>query len=264
MGLFSKETCAFCGKEVGMMHRSKLQGGDFICTDCKYLTHPFIRIDNLNKESAKAVMEEVARDESFFQAANFRETTRRAAGKRYTFYDDYDAGLFALHTPETEKYKNHPIFYMMMVRPFDRNLAFSLQQGNTTAMPALSKSQYEAMITLEEKKNADGSPDGWVMKMPYFREHMNIEIRFPQNMKEDDVKYWYSTVRTIIVNYNTSTARLKMHQTNLYQTAGAVLKAAIKGEGTDASEDMVKEGIETANGINDGTVKRGLFGRLKK
>ena len=131
-------------------------------------------------------------------------------------------------------------------------------------MPALSKSQYEAMITLEAKKSADGSPDGWVMKMPYFREHMNIEIRFPQNMKEDDVKYWYSTVRTISVNYNTSTARLKMHQTNLYQTAGSVLKAAIKGEGTEAIEEKVKEGIETAQGINEGTVKRGLFGRLKK
>ena len=161
MGLFSKEECVFCGKNVGMMHRSKMQGGDYICTDCKHLTHPFIRMDKVNKETTQLIMDEVARDEEYFQTVNWNKVVRHSISKNFVFFYSMDTGQFAFHTPETEHYKNHPIFNMTMVRPYDRNLEWSLNQGNTKMLPALQKEQYAEMITLKEKKGADGKRDGW-------------------------------------------------------------------------------------------------------
>lgn len=269
MGLFSKETCVFCGKEVGMMHRSKMQGGDYICTDCKYLTHPFIRIDHVNKDEAAAIMEEVARDEAYFQTVQWRQTSRFAGGDKFIFYDNYETGEFAFYTPETKKYKNHPVFRMDLVRPFDRSKQFFLDQGDTRALEPLTKAQYMSMITLEQKKGADGKLEGWILKMPYFRDKMDIEIKFPATMKEADVKYIHSSIQSIISNYNTSETRdmykkMDMQRTNAMQTASGMLKAAIKGEGTEGVAEALKEGMETAEDINAGKVKRGLFGRLKK
>lgn len=31
---FGKQTCAFCGKEVGMLQRDKIKNDEFICHDC--------------------------------------------------------------------------------------------------------------------------------------------------------------------------------------------------------------------------------------
>ena len=33
--LFSKQTCAFCDKEVGALSRKKLHDGNYICKECE-------------------------------------------------------------------------------------------------------------------------------------------------------------------------------------------------------------------------------------
>ena len=50
MALFSKEPCAFCGKEVGMMSRSKMSSKDYVCDDCCKKGNPFARVDHLTKD----------------------------------------------------------------------------------------------------------------------------------------------------------------------------------------------------------------------
>ena len=52
-----------------------------------------------------------------------------------------------------------------------------------------------------------------------------------------------------------------MQVRNLGDTAAAALKAAVTGG--DAKE-AVKQGIETANDIEEGKVKQGFFGKLFK
>jgi len=270
MGLFSKEACAFCGKEVGVMHRTKVAGGDYLCTDCKYLTHPFIRNDKLNVEQTRALMEETARDEAYFQSVKWdKPYDISGGGKRFIFYYNAESKEFALSTPETLKYRNHPVFQISMVRPYDKSQAWFLEQDNARPLPPLTREQYKSMITLTEHKGADGKLEGWVMYIPYFREHMNIELKIPATVNERNVKLFHSGIQSIIANCNTSAneqavKNMKMQQTNAAQTASSMLKAAIRGEGTEGVAEKLKEGMETANDINEGKVKRGLFGRLKK
>ena len=46
---FGKQTCAFCGKEVGMMSRDKIKNDEFICSDCKRTCSRFIQVYRMTK-----------------------------------------------------------------------------------------------------------------------------------------------------------------------------------------------------------------------
>ena len=52
-----------------------------------------------------------------------------------------------------------------------------------------------------------------------------------------------------------------MQVRNLGDTASAALKAAVTGGDV---KEAVKQGIETANDIEEGKVKQGFFGKLLK
>ena len=51
--LFSKEACAFCGKEVGAMHRSKLKGGEYACNECAAKCSEFVRLSEMDKAAVE-------------------------------------------------------------------------------------------------------------------------------------------------------------------------------------------------------------------
>ena len=263
MGLFSKETCCFCGKEVGMMSRTKLADGNYICNDCRYLTHPFIRIDRLDREQVTALMQEMEASEAHFQQVKWRETTRRHGADTWTFYDNIETGEFALYSPETKRYKNHFVYDMALVRPYNRSEA-----ALGTRLTPLTVNEIKSSITLTQKESG-GNPDGWVLHIPYFPEHVNIDIKFPAGMKESDVRYVYQSIRDIIGNVNpASRERLdrnrEMQNINLTHTANKVLGAMLKGQGTEGVVQAVEQGIKTSNDIDEGKVRKGLFGRLKK
>ena len=263
MGLFSKESCCFCGKEVGLMSRTKLVDGNYICDECKHLTHPFIRIDHLNRDKVASLMQEMEENEAHFQATNWRERKRRHGADTWIFYDNYETGEFALYSPETKRYKNHFVYDMAMVRPFDRALA-----NSDMRLPLLTQQQYKDSITLTQKEMG-GKPDGWVMHIPYFREDMNIDIKFPAAMKEDDVRYVFDSARQIIGNVNPASKdrierQREMQGINMTQTANKILGAVLSGKGTEGVVKAVEQGIEMNQDIEEGKVKKGLFGRLKK
>ena len=69
MGLFSKEACAFCGTEVGMLKRSKLQTKEYICNECKLKTNPFARMDYTSMDNARRMMDTLAQEAADFEAS---------------------------------------------------------------------------------------------------------------------------------------------------------------------------------------------------
>ena len=51
--LFSKQTCAFCGSQVGAMSRKKMQDKNFICKECQKNCSAFIEPSAFNTEFLK-------------------------------------------------------------------------------------------------------------------------------------------------------------------------------------------------------------------
>ena len=204
MGLFSKEICFHCGNKVGALSRIKLKSGEFLCTDCQKLGNPFIHIAYLTRDQAEALLREAKENEAHYQQVrfNFRKTSRMVIGKEWAFYDNFQTGEFVLETPETKNYPNHFVYRMKDVLPFEKADQFlsGVSQFNTREH---ARQVYYDLITVEEKKGADGKTDSWVLRIPYNREHMTIETKFPGSMAERDVRMMQATIQAVIGNYNT-------------------------------------------------------------
>ena len=53
MGLFSKvfgkETCVLCGNECGALHRDKVKGGEYVCSECKRKCSKYVRLSEMDQ-----------------------------------------------------------------------------------------------------------------------------------------------------------------------------------------------------------------------
>lgn len=204
MGLFSKETCVICGKKAGALSRIQLKSGEYICTDCQKLGNPFFRLAYMTREEVEGLFREAEENEAHYEQVrfNFRKTSRMVIGKEWVFYDNFQTGEFALDVPETRNYPNHFVYKMKEVCPFGRADRFlSGVSGFNT--PAEMRQAYYDMITVEEKKGSDGKTNSWVLRIPYNRDNMVIETKFPGTMPERDVRMLQATIQAVVGNYNT-------------------------------------------------------------
>ena len=64
--LFGKKPCAFCGKEVGMMKRTKIKNKEFICSDCDDMCSFHIKKYKYTKEELAGHMEYMKRCDKLF------------------------------------------------------------------------------------------------------------------------------------------------------------------------------------------------------
>ena len=279
MGLFSKEACTFCGKEVGMMHRSKLATKEYICSDCRNKTNPFARMDYTSRAAAQEQMELLPADNEWYN----REVARLEAEKttRFVVVDNTDfklgskliqysfvrdLGVFRIYCSDFDHYAYIPVLYMNRLIPYqfqpDVKQLADIRQADILRREA-------DYVTVSVSKDSDGKPRSCELVIPY-QDDCIREIKFSSDVSsEAECRPFYDMAkrinddRRIWLNSNLSDEERKnrMQVRNLGDTAAAALKAAVKGESV---EEAVKEGIETANAIEEGKVKQGFFGKLFK
>lgn len=279
MGLFSKETCTFCGKEVGMMHRSKLATKEYICSDCRRKTNAFARMDYTSREAAQRMMDTLAGDSAWYQSELARleaEKTSRfvvedstdfdLGGKRVNYRCVHPLGAFRLSYGDIERYEHNPVLF------FSNILPYRFESGNSVLSDSRRREIMDASadyVTVKESKDPDGKITGCELVIPY-QDDCIREIKLSANVdNEADCAPFHALAerinrdRRICIEQHMSDILRKerMQVRNLGDTAAATLKAAVKGESV---EDAVKEGLETANAIEEGKVKQGLFGKLFK
>jgi len=96
-GTFGKQTCAFCGNEVGMLKRTKIKNKEFICTDCGYGCSQYIQKYRYTKDELLGHMEYMKRQDALYEAIKDRMTVAiPSATNRQSieFYDDH--GMFRI------------------------------------------------------------------------------------------------------------------------------------------------------------------------
>ena len=94
---FGKQTCAFCGKEVGMMSRDKIKNDEFICSDCKRTCSRYIQVYRLTKDELLGHMEYMKRQGKLVESMEGLNARRvPSAGRQgILFYDE--AGMFRIY-----------------------------------------------------------------------------------------------------------------------------------------------------------------------
>ena len=108
---FGKQTCAFCGKEVGMMSRDKIKNDEFICSDCKRTCSRYIQVYRMTKDELLGHMEYMKRQGKLVESMEGLKARRvPSAGRQgILFYDE--AGMFRIYDVD----KDHR-YAMEMIR----------------------------------------------------------------------------------------------------------------------------------------------------
>ena len=276
MGLFSKETCVFCGTEVGALKRSKLATKEFICNDCKRKTNYFARMDYTSKENAQRMMDTLGQAEADFEASfdaaegRFARAERSfntwdLGSKRVHYRCNTTIGAFQLNMSEMSRYEHIPVFWFDHMMPYE----FGADDEMFDTMRRSKVMNAGAEYVQVETSESDGKITGCTLIIPYddacireVRIQSDVDGEDGANAFRDlaerinsDRRAWLGKTEFDLERKN------EMQLRNLDDTAAAALKTAIKGGDV---KDVVKQGIETANDIEEGKVKQGFFGKLFK
>ena len=277
MGLFNKEVCEFCGNEVGVLKRSKLATKEFICNDCKKRVNYFARMDYTSKENVQIMMDTLGQDEEDFEKS-FDDAEGRFAraersfrtwdlgGKRVQYRCNTSLGAFQLLLDDMSRYEHVPVFWFSRMMPYEFQTDDAVFSGVRRSKMMDEDAEY---VEVKEEKGEDGKVKRCTLVIPY--DDICIrEVRIESDVSEErdveafhsladeingDRKVWLSKSEFDLEQKN------KMQVRNLGDTAAEALKTAIKGGDVEA---VLKKGIETANEIEEGKVKRGFFGKLFK
>lgn len=102
--IFGKKNCALCGKECGMMHRTKIKNKEFLCDDCGNLCSKYIRLSELTLDEVKGHIEYMKRQNRLFEEVYSKEgkkthTLRRSRKWALNFAMTWEC--FGLNTEAT-------------------------------------------------------------------------------------------------------------------------------------------------------------------
>ena len=109
---FGKQTCAFCGKEVGMMGRDKIKNDEFICHDCRRTCSRYIQVYRFTKDELLGHMEYMKRQGKLVESISALRGYRIPSASRQgiIFYDE--VGMFRVYNSDKDdKYPMEMIRY---------------------------------------------------------------------------------------------------------------------------------------------------------
>ena len=277
MGLFSKEACAFCGTEVGMLKRTKLATKEYICNDCKLKTNYFARMSYTTKEQAANMMDTLGQIEADFEAsfdaaqgmlerAERSYNTWNLGRERVRYRCNTRLGGFQLIAENMSRYEHVPVFWFDTMIPYE----FRTEDDSFTELRRAKALKEDAeYVQVKETRGEDGKVNRCVLTIPYDDSCIR-EVRFESEVsREEEIQAFHDLAKRINSDRNVWITRglneterkNKMQMRNLRDTAAAAVKAAVTGG--DVTE-AVKKGIEMSNDIEEGKVKQGFFGKLLK
>ena len=277
MGLFSKEVCVFCNTEVGMLKRSKLATKEYICNDCKRKTNYFARMDYTSKEAAQWMMDVLAQEEADFEASfDNAENRFQSAERSFKTWDlgylrvhyrcNTRTGAFQINLDDMSRYEHIPVFYFDAMIPYE----FEAENSNLADIRRNEVVDLNAdYVRVEESKDSEGKLTSCTLIIPY-NDICIREVKLKGDLRNEEEKDAFYDLAERINSDRKSwlnkgifdeERKNKMQVRNLGDTAAAVLKAAVTG---GSVEEAVKQGIETANDIEEGKVRQGFFGKLFK
>ena len=97
-GVFKKEACAVCGKEVGMLSRSKLQDKQYICDDCRKNINPFIRSDYITLEEFHQAVRQAEQDQKLLENAPSDSSYLQHGSESIAVKHYYTKGVFTIQS----------------------------------------------------------------------------------------------------------------------------------------------------------------------
>ena len=250
---FGKQTCAFCGKEVGMMGRDKIKNDEFICSDCKRTCSRYIQVYRFTKDELLGHMEYMKRQGKLVESISALRGYRIPSASRQgiIFYDE--VGMFRVYNSDKDdKYPLEMIRYDQVAK----YEPYCIETEPTESGKAKEFKEGGVKITL-----VGGQTD--LSRMPKgLRAHPYITGEITIQLDKNNMTY----VSNIIQQFNTifgvhddtkglfsfGPTKQQKREGEALKAMGSMFGAAIKAAKTgEVSEDAAAKVADAMNKVDD-------------
>lgn len=254
---FGKQTCAFCGKEVGMLSRDKIKNDEFICSDCKRTCSRYIQVYRLTKDELLGHMEYMKRQGKLVESMEGLKARRvPSAGRQgILFYDE--AGMFRIYDVD----QDHR-YAMEMIR-YDQVAKYEpyLDEAEPDE-PGKEKifGEWGVKITLVGGEDDLSRMPKGLRAHPYITQEITVKINDrDKHIGELDVNQIISHFNTIFGTGDNTKGLFSFGPTKQQKREGEALKAmtgmfgaAIKAAKTgEVSEEAMAKVTDAMNKVDD-------------
>ena len=121
--LFSKQTCAFCEKQVGALGRKKMTDGNYICKECEKNCSAFIDPSKFDTEFIRAHMEYIKKQDVLYKKEF--ETLDKKKKERFIHEGYYglefadDIAMFEVIDPKASKRNYKELFRYDQIKDYE-------------------------------------------------------------------------------------------------------------------------------------------------
>jgi len=245
---FGKQTCAFCGQEVGMMKRDKIKNDEFICHDCRRTCSRYIQVYRMTKDELLGHMEYMKRQGKLVES--LRElrgySIPSASRQGIIFYDE--VGMFRIFD-----YSKDDRYAMEMIR-YDQVAKYELYCIETEPTEAGKEKEFKeggVKITLVGGQTDLSQMPKGLRAHPYITEEITIQLDKNNMTYADNIIQHFDTIFGVhddtkgMFSFGPTTqqkregAALKA----MGSMFGAVIKAAKTGEVPEDAEAKVADAM---------------------
>ena len=192
--LFGKKNCTLCGSECGVMHRTKIKGGEFVCSECVKKCSAFVRVSEMDKAEVENHIAYMERQEKLYQEKFSKarlETFPTGVSKQGIQFAD-ELGMFTIVDRDNAARKvNHELFRYDQVMSYER---YEEREKPTEAgKPEVFKERGLKLRLVGAMDRIDSNSD---MGKKGLRPHPYVkrEIKVVFNTKESDTDYTTNAV----------------------------------------------------------------------
>ena len=250
---FGKQTCAFCGKEVGMLQRDKIKNDEYICNDCKHTCSRYIQVYRFTKDQLLDHMEYMKQQGKLVESIRQLKGHRLPNGSRQgiIFYDEI--GMFRVF--DSGKDNKYPL---EMFR-YDQVAKYEPYRIETEPAEAGKEKELQEcgvkLTLLGAETDASRIPQG-LRVHPYVTEELTIRIDKDQSIGLDNIIRYFNKIFGVnddtkgLFQFGPTTQQKREGEAlkAMGSMFGTVIKAAKDGE---IPEDAAAKVADTMNKVDD-------------
>lgn len=262
---FGKQTCAFCGQEVGVMKRDKIKNNEFICSDCRLACSRYFKVYRYTKDQILEHMDYMKMQKKLVESARELKHNRIPDhGKQgIIFYDE----LGMLRVCDTSKDNKYPL---EMIR-YDQIASYEEYVVETEPAEAGKEKEFKeggVKITLVGcETGSDKVPEG-LRAHPYIDEVITVKLEEKDMVYADvlikDLNDIFGVFDDRRGLFRRGPSKQEKREGEAIKAVGSMFTAALKAakDGTVSEEDAAK--VTDAMNKMDDAATRGLarFSRL--
>ena len=250
---FGKQTCAFCGKEVGMMNRDKIKNDAFICHDCKRTCSRYIQVYRYTRDELLEHMEYMKYQGRLVESMEGLKGYRvpSAGNKGIIFYDE--AGMFRIFD-----YGKDDRYAMEMIR-YDQVAKYETYCIETEPTEAGKEKEFKeggVKITLVGcQTDLSEIPKG-LRAHPYITGEITIQLDKNNMTYAENIIQHFGTIFGVHDNtkglFSFGPTEQQKREREAMKAMGGMFKEAIKAAKTgEVSEDAAAKVADAMNKVDD-------------